>query len=200
LLDLPNNKYGYHEEGDMTTQQTASMEDYLKAIVLLSQGDEEVTVTKISNLLRVKKPSVTCALLRLSEIGLVMHKKYGHVALTPEGLKIAKDVYHRHKILCHLLVDILGVDTKVAEDDACRMEHFLSPSSLKRLAKFIEFVLNRPKGISDCLKGFQSYIEHSKKSDKILTECKEREEIRKTKALGIDKSNRNVVNDSKAIK
>jgi hypothetical protein len=80
------------------------------------------------------------------------------------------------------------------------MEHFLSPSSLKRLAKFIEFVLNRPKGISDCLKGFQSYIEHSKKSDKILTECKEREEIRKTKALGIDKSNRNVVNDSKAIK
>ena len=184
----------------MVTQQTASMEDYLKAIVLLSQGDEEVTVTKISNLLRVKKPSVTCALIRLSEIGLVTHKKYGLVALTPEGLKIAQDVYHRHKILCHLLVDILGVDTKVAEDDACRMEHFLSPSSLKRLAKFIEFVLNRPKGISDCLKGFQSYIEHSKKSDKILTECEEREEIRKTKALSIGKSKGNVVNDSKAIK
>jgi DtxR family Mn-dependent transcriptional regulator len=186
--------------GDMVTQQTASMEDYLKAIVLLSQGDEEVTVTKISNLLGVKKPSVTCALIRLSEIGLVTHKKYGLVALTPEGLKIAQDVYHRHKILCHLLVDILGVDTKVAEDDACRMEHFLSPSSLKRLAKFIEFVLNRPQGISECLKGFQYYLEHSKKSYKIRTECQEREKMRKAKALGTDKSNRNVVNDSKAIK
>jgi DtxR family Mn-dependent transcriptional regulator len=184
----------------MVTQQTASMEDYLKAIVLLSQGDKEVTVTKISEFLGVKKPSVTCALLRLSEIGLVTHKKYGHVALTPEGLKIAQDVYHRHKILCHLLVDILGVDTRVAEDDACRMEHFLSPSSLKRLAKFIEFVLNRPQGISDCLKGFQYYLEHSKKSGKIRTGCQEGAKIRKTKALGTGKSNRNVVNDSKAIK
>ena len=184
----------------MTTHQTASMEYYLKAIVLLSQGDEEVTVTKISNLLRVKKPSVTCALVRLSEIGLVTHKKYGLVALTPEGLKIAKDVYHRHKILCHLLVDILGVDTKVAEDDACRMEHFLSPSSLERLAKFIEFVLNRPQGISECLKGFQYYLEHSKKSDEIRAECQEREKMRTAKALGMGESNRNVVNDSKAIK
>jgi len=184
----------------MVTQQTASMEDYLEAIVLLSQGDEGVTVTKISNFLCVKKPSVTCALIKLSEIGLVTHKKYGHVELTPEGLKIAQDVYHRHKTLCHLLVDILGVDTKVAEDDACRMEHFLSPSSLERLAKFIEFVLNRPQGISECLKGFQYYLEHSKKREKTLTEGQERVKRRKTKAPSIGESNRNILNDSKAIK
>ena len=182
----------------MVTQQTASMEDYLKAIVLLSQGDEEVTVTKTSKFLGVKKPSVTSALIKLSKMGLVVHKKYGSIELTSEGLKTAQDVYHRHKTLCHLLVEILKVDPEVAKDDACRMEHFLSPSSLERLSKFIEFVLNRPQGISECLKGFQYYLEHSKKSDKILTEHQEGK--RETKALGIGESNRNVVDDSKAIK
>jgi DtxR family Mn-dependent transcriptional regulator len=158
----------------MVTHQTASMEDYLKAIILLSQGDEEATVTKISNFIGVKKPSVTCALVKLSEIGLVTHKKYGHVALTPEGLKIAQDVYHRHKTLRHLLVEILKVDPEVADEDACRMEHFLSPSSLERLAKFIEFVLDRPQGISECLKSFHLYLEPSKKSEELLTKYQKR--------------------------
>lgn len=183
----------------MATQQTASMEDYLEAIVLLGQGDEGVTVTKISRFLRVKKPSVTSALIKLSKKGLVVHKKYGSVELTPEGLKTAQDVYHRHKTLRHLLVEILKVDPKVAEEDACRMEHFLSPSSLKRLAKFIEFTLNCPQGTPECLKGFNYYLEHGKRSKEILTKCQGKKN-ESTKAPGLNNNKRNVIDDSKAIK
>ena len=118
----------------MVTRQTASMEDYLEAITLLSEGSKPVKVTEISNALGVKKPSVTSALTKLSELGLVTHKRYGSVELTSEGEKLARDVYWRHETLRHFLVDVLNVEPAVAEKDACRMEHVLSQTSLSKLA------------------------------------------------------------------
>jgi len=157
--------------GETATHPTASMEDYLEAISLLSQKEERATVTNISKLLKVKKPSVTSALVKLSRKGLAVHKRYGSAELTPEGLKAAQDVYHRHSILRYLLVDILKVDPKIAEDDACRMEHSLSPSSLERLDQFIKFTQNCPQGTPDCLEGFNYYLKHGRRSNKIMFRC-----------------------------
>lgn len=156
----------------MATQQTPSMEDYLEAIVLLSEGSKAVKVTEISNALGVKKPSVTSALARLAESGLVTHKRYGSVELTPEGERIARDVYWRHETLRHFLVNILNVELAVAEEDACRMEHVLSRISLSKLAKFIEFVLNCPQGKPECLIGFDYYLEHGKRDREIVAKCR----------------------------
>ena len=96
----------------MAIQQTASMEDYLEAIALLSEGSKPVKVTEISSALGVKKPSVTSALTRLSESGLVTHERYGSVELTPEGERLARDVYWRHETLRHFLVDILNLSQR----------------------------------------------------------------------------------------
>ena len=54
------------QEGNMAIQQTASMEDYLEAIALLSKGSKPVKVTEINSALRVKNPSVTSALTRFT--------------------------------------------------------------------------------------------------------------------------------------
>ena len=159
----------------MATQQTASMEDYLEAIVMLSEGGKVVKVTEISNALGVKKPSVTSALTRLSELGLVTHERYGSVELTTEGERIAQDVYWRHKILRLFLVDILNVDPVVAEGDACRMEHVLSQTSLSKLAKFIEFLLNCPQGKPECLIGFNYYLEHGQRDKERVARCQSKE-------------------------
>jgi DtxR family Mn-dependent transcriptional regulator len=160
------------------THQTASMEDYLKAIVLLSREEERATVTSISKLLGVKKPSVTSALVKLSGKGLVVHKRYGSIELTPEGLKAAQDVYHRHRMLRYLLAEILKVDPKIAEDDACRMEHTLSPSSLERLDQFINFTQNCPQGTPDCLEGFNYYLKHGRRSKEIMFRCQGTERVK----------------------
>ena len=162
----------------MVTGQTASMEDYLEAIALLSEGSKPVKVTQISKALGVKKPSIVSALTKLSEAGLVVHEKYGRVELTAEGEKIAQNVYRRHETLRHFLLDILNVDSKVAEEDACRLEHSLSSPSLERLAKFIEFVLNCPRGEPEWLKGFNYYFEHGKRDEELLARC-QREGSRK---------------------
>ena len=150
----------------MATQQTASMEDYLEAIVMLSEGGKVVKVTEISNALGVKKPSVTSALTRLSELGLVTHERYGSVELTHEGERIALDVYWRHKILRLFLVDILNVDPVVAEGDACRMEHVMDREILDRLALFAKFVRECPRAGNEWIKNFSYFFSHGGKSRK----------------------------------
>jgi len=127
-----------------TRQHSSSIEDYLKTIARLSRKEKGATVTSISRLLGVKKPSVTSAMERMSKKGLVVHRRYGAVELTPQGARAARDVSHRHHILCHLLKDILKVDPLIAEDDACRMEHTLSQSSLERLDRFVESIMKNP--------------------------------------------------------
>jgi DtxR family Mn-dependent transcriptional regulator len=118
-------------------RRTASMEDYLEAIMLLDREREGATVTSISRFLEVKKPSVTAALSKLAESGLVEHQKYGEVVLTAEGRRTARDVYHRHTTLLHFLTDVLGVDARTAEEDACKLEHSLSAASVAKLTEFV---------------------------------------------------------------
>ena len=155
----------------MVTGQSASMEDYLEAIAILAEKTKPVKVTEISKALGVKKPSVTSALGKLSQQGLVEHKRYGHVQLTTEGERIAQDVFRRHEVLRHFLVEILNVDPEIAAEDACKMEHSLSPTSLERLAKFEEFVLNCPRGEPEWLKGFNYYFEHGERDEELLARC-----------------------------
>jgi len=156
-------------------QQTSSMEDYLETIVMLKEEGKPVTVTEISKAMDVKKPSVDGALTRLSEAGLVLHEKYGDVDLTADGARIAEDVYHRHKVLRQFLIDILGIDTKTADNDACRMEHVLSRDSLSRLEKFLDFVLNCPRGNPEWLKGFNYFVEYGERDVDLLTRCQKEE-------------------------
>jgi|TARA_Y100000031_G_C8220081_1_gene385449 DtxR family Mn-dependent transcriptional regulator len=158
-------------EWAMEKEQSASMEDYLEAIALLSERNNEVRVTEISRTLGVKKPSVTSALTKLAQGGLLKHERYGQAKLTTKGQRIAQDVFHRHETLRHFLTEILKVDPKVATNDACKMEHTVSPATLEKLAKFVEFVLNRPQGEPDWLKNFSYYFENDEFPSECVTRC-----------------------------
>ena len=161
--------------GEMgVSKPTTSGEGYLKAIALLGKEGKVVRVTEIGKLLQVKAPSVTEALTKLSEAGLVKHQKYGGVELTTEGARIARDVNRRHEVLRRFLAEILNVHREIAEQDACGMEHALSTDSLDRMAKFVEFMSNCPLGTPECLKGFSYYFEHRERDQRLLASCRKR--------------------------
>ena len=155
----------------MERKYTASMEDYLESIIMLREGKETVRVSQMSKALGVKMPSVTSALMKLSEQGLVEHKRYGRVQLTPDGEKIAEDVFRRHEALHRFLADILNVDPEIAAVDACKMEHSVSPVTQQRLAKFVEFVLSRPKGQPEWLKMFDHYFKYGELPQESVAKC-----------------------------
>jgi len=155
----------------METKQSASMEDYLESILMLGKGKETVRVSQMSKALGVKMPSVTSALAKLSQEGLVEHKRYGLVQLTPEGERIAQDVFHRHEALRQFLTEILNIDPETAVDDACKMEHTISPTTQEKLAKFIEFVNSPPEGQPRWLKIFHNYAKQAKLPKEYVTRC-----------------------------
>lgn len=138
--------------------RSPSMEDYLEAIGTLEDEHGLVRVTQLSDALNVSKPSVTAAVGRLAREGLVMHEKYGSVELTPRGKAVADDVWKRHEALWIFLTEILGVSEETAEEDACKLEHYLSPDATDRLACFVEFVLEGEKGRPQWLVNFAAAL------------------------------------------
>ena len=141
-------------------EQTASMEDYLEAIAKLGGARKVARVKQISEVLGVRMPSVTSALKKLSEQELVEHERYGHIKLTPQGHKVARDVIRRHDALTRFFAQALGIDQETAEEDACKIEHVISPLSMERLTKFVEFIGACPLGGANFPSRYEYYLEH----------------------------------------
>jgi len=141
-------------------EQTASMEDYLEAIAMLGEGKKVVRVKQLSKMLGVKMPSVTSALKKLSEQELVEHERYGHIKLTAAGDRVARDVICRHEALTRFFAQALGIDRETAEEDACKIEHVISPLSMERLTKFVEFLEACPLGAANFPSRYEYYLRH----------------------------------------
>lgn len=63
---------------------------------------------------------------------------YGHIELTNEGKQYANKIYDRHLLFKRFLTEVLNIDEKIAEEDACHMEHAVSDVTMKELKKFIK--------------------------------------------------------------
>ena len=113
-----------------------SAENYLETILILSQrkGKGEVRSIDIVNELEFSKPSVSVAMKNLRENGYITVDKDGYIRLTDKGLEIAEKMYERNTLLSQWLIK-LGVDEKVAVEDACRMEHVISAESFAAIKK-----------------------------------------------------------------
>ena len=113
-----------------------SAENYLEAILALGESGGPVRSIDVAQHLNFSKPSVSRAMSLLREGGFVVMDANGFLTLTDDGLEIAQRIYERHLLLTKWLVH-LGVDEKVAAEDACRIEHDLSVESFDALRAHI---------------------------------------------------------------
>lgn len=119
------------------TDLTPNMEDYIEKIAFLSETNRVVRVRDIAAILKIKMPSVTAALNKLKEQGLIEYEKYGYIELTSRGGIIAKRVISRHLCLKEFFFNVLKLPEEKAEDEACRIEHHISPETCKRIHKLL---------------------------------------------------------------
>lgn len=115
---------------------TATLEEYLETIYKLSE-DGTVRPTPIAEALGVSGPTVTATLKRLQDKGFV-DRRNGDVVLTESGLREALDIVRRHRISERFLVDVLGMSWDEAHEDACLLEHALSPRVLVALEEYLD--------------------------------------------------------------
>ncbi|MBQ6806593.1 MAG: metal-dependent transcriptional regulator [Lachnospiraceae bacterium] len=111
-----------------------SAENYLETILMLGQKKGNVRSIDIANELDFKKPSVSVAMKNLRENGYIKVDENGFITLTASGRQIAETMYERHLLLSQWLIN-LGVDEKIAVEDACKMEHVISPESFEAIKK-----------------------------------------------------------------
>lgn len=114
-----------------------SAEDYLETILVLTKKKGSVRSIDIVNELDYARPSVSIAMKRLREKGYIEMDSGGHITLTEQGRAVAESVYERHRVLAAWLMAI-GVEEKVALDDACRIEHVISRQSFEKIKQFAE--------------------------------------------------------------
>ena len=119
----------------MKLQESGEM--YLETIYVLSQSKNSVRAIDVGEYMGFSKPSVSRAVGLLKQGNYVTTDDEGHLLLTDTGLSIAKKTYERHTILTELFVR-LGVDEKIAVEDACKIEHDISDETFEALKNHIK--------------------------------------------------------------
>lgn len=111
-----------------------SAEDYVETILLLSKKLPVVRAVDIANEMGFKKSSVSIAMKNLKAKDEITVTDAGYIYLTEKGLAVAEMIYERHQFLQNILEE-MGVPAEIAEEDACRIEHVISPESFEVLKK-----------------------------------------------------------------
>ncbi len=114
-----------------------SAEDYLEAILMLSEEKGYVRSVDIAARLEVTKPSVSFAMKRLRENDYICMNEDGRIDLLPKGYEIARRIYERHKLLARFLMK-LGVSEKTALEDACKIEHDISEETFDAIKRQLD--------------------------------------------------------------
>ncbi len=109
-------------------------EDYLEAMLMLKEEKGYIRSIDIAQKMGVTKPSVTYSTKRLRENGYITMDKDGMITLTDKGMEIASRIYNRHKVLTHFFMK-LGVSEEIAREDACKVEHDLSPETFQAISE-----------------------------------------------------------------
>jgi DtxR family Mn-dependent transcriptional regulator len=143
------------------------VEEYLEAIFKLGSEGRDVGLSRLAEHLKVTPASVSETVRRMEAQGLVRYQGRGRgrgpaadsrsggghrhgrpsddepqslrkgVTLTAKGERLARTLVRRHRLSERFLTDMLGMDWEKAHQEACKLEHALSPETEGRLADLL---------------------------------------------------------------
>ncbi len=125
---------------------TPALEDYLETIYRLIGKMGVARVGDIAKERDVKPGSVTPAMKRLDQLGLIDYQQRDNIGLTKSGEEAARRVYSRHRVLRRFFSTVLNLPDHLAEKDACAAEHALSPETVDQLVRLFEYMEICPEG------------------------------------------------------
>lgn len=126
--------------------KTERTEMYLKAVFALQHTAPPATVSKVAEFMGVSVPSASEMLKRLEQQGYVQAGEEG-VGLTREGQEVAVRVVRRLRLAERLLTDVLGLELERVYEEACKLEHVISPEVEGRLERVLGHPARCPHGL-----------------------------------------------------
>jgi len=114
---------------------TPRTEEYLETILNLNAEGKTVLAVHLAKRLFISPPTVAGALRRLKRDGLITANSRKEIVLTGTGKQEALKIVRRHRLVERLLTDILEVEWSECHEEACRIEHAISPLVERKLYK-----------------------------------------------------------------
>jgi DtxR family transcriptional regulator, Mn-dependent transcriptional regulator len=121
----------------MSNDPSKAVQDYLKAIHRLGGAEQLVSPVDIAARLQVRSPSVTGMLKRLAEADLIAYEPGRGAKLTEEGLRAARRVIRRHRLVELFLHQVLKLDWSEIDAEAEALEHAISPRLEQAIANYL---------------------------------------------------------------
>ncbi|MGH8881774.1 MAG: metal-dependent transcriptional regulator, partial [Stackebrandtia sp.] len=122
-------------------------QDYLKVIWTAQEWSQERVSTKLlAERIGVSASTVSEAVRKLSDQGLVEHARYGAITLTEEGRLAAIAMVRRHRLIETFLVSELGYGWDEVHDEAEILEHAVSDLMMARIDAKLGFPDRDPHG------------------------------------------------------
>ena len=123
----------------MAVKRTRESEEmYLEAILLLHGEHPNVRAVDVRAELGLAKSSVSRGVNLLEKKGYIhIDRETGNLSFTDAGRKKAEDIYERHQTLTKVLMKV-GATPKLAEENACRMEHVVTDEMMEVFRNYIK--------------------------------------------------------------
>lgn len=136
---------------------TKSLEDYIEYIYTSLSNGKELKAIDIAKKFNISRASVSEALIRLCELGLVIYEGRKGILVTEKGETEAKRVIKKHQILLNFFNKTLNVEYEKASDNACKIEHVIDDEIILILEKF-----NQYSDKKNLKKDFMEFIQNDK--------------------------------------
>lgn len=128
-------------------QLSAVAQDYLKVIWTAGEWTEDAVSTKmLSERIGVSASTVSEAVRKLADQGMVDHARYGAISLTARGRIAAIAMVRRHRLIETYLVQELGYGWDEVHDEAEILEHAVSDLMMSRIDAKLGFPERDPHG------------------------------------------------------
>jgi len=126
---------------------TPRSEEYLEAIYKLQEETEKaVSISKVAEYLQLSAASASEMIKRLKQGGSVKYSAGREISLTKKGLREASQVIRRHRLAERLLTDFLHLRWDEIHEEACKLEHVISPEVEERLVESLGNPTTCPHG------------------------------------------------------
>jgi len=129
--------FAVNDHPSTTREYSEAIEDFLKAVYMLQQGQKRVPTSALAEMLKISPSSASEMAKKLARARLVEHEPYRGVRLTSGGRRVALEIIRNHRLLELFLVRTLGYGWDEVHAEAERLEHAVSERLIQRIAEFL---------------------------------------------------------------
>ena len=117
-----------------------SAQNYLETILLLEKSNGVVRSIDVDKTLGVTKPSVSRAMGKLKDAGLIEMDENNKIVFTKKGKKEAEAILEKHETVMQFLMMTTDVSEEVAREDAAKISYAMGDEVYAGVIGFIKQV------------------------------------------------------------